>query len=233
MPTLAWFLAAARTRVGPPMSICSISSSSVDFLARGRLGERIEVDHHQLERIDGRRRQLLSMLRQAAVGQDSRGDARVKGLHPAVEHLGEAGDVGDVCYVDGLGAHGAGSAAGRDELEAKYRQRARERQSVRLVRYRNQGSSGWRRLQPRSASASFVATTRGSSRCSTAWTRARRVSSSSSAPIVSCFLGDDRPAVTCLVDDVDGHPGHACAGGQVRRGWRAARGTPAKGWGAR
>ena len=56
MATLAWFLAAARTIDGPPMSISSISSSTRDArpLERGR--ERVQVDDDQLERRDRRPR---------------------------------------------------------------------------------------------------------------------------------------------------------------------------------
>ena len=54
--TLAWFLAAARTIDGPPMSISSISSSTVMPGPLERRRERIEVDDDELERGDRRPR---------------------------------------------------------------------------------------------------------------------------------------------------------------------------------
>ena len=101
------------------MSICSISSSSVDAFARGRLGERVEVHHDELERLDRRGRELLAVVGQPLIGQHARRDPRMKRLDPAVEHLRKAGHVGDVGDLEPLLAQRARRAAGRDELEAE------------------------------------------------------------------------------------------------------------------
>ena len=92
--TDGWFFAAARTIAGPPMSICSTHSSGRG--ARGdRLGERVEVDHDQVERGDAELVELGHVLGLAAVGEDARVHRRVQRLHPPVEALGEAGDLLD------------------------------------------------------------------------------------------------------------------------------------------
>ena len=54
--TLAWFLAAARTIDGPPMSISSIELVERDARALGGGRERIQVDDDELERGDRRPR---------------------------------------------------------------------------------------------------------------------------------------------------------------------------------
>ena len=60
-------------------------------------------------------------------------DLRVERLHPPVQDLGEAGDVGDVADREpGLG-EGARGAAGRDELDAELGERAGEVDEAGLV----------------------------------------------------------------------------------------------------
>ena len=58
------------------------------------LGERVEVDHDQVERLDpvlGERREVVGL---ALVGQDPGVDPRVQRLDPALQHLRETGHVG-------------------------------------------------------------------------------------------------------------------------------------------
>ena len=98
--TLPWFLAAARIIVGPPTSICSIASSGSDAGPRHRRLERVEGDDDQVDRRDAVARQRLQVRGHVAAGQDAAVDLRVQRLHPAVEHLGEAGDLGHVADGD-------------------------------------------------------------------------------------------------------------------------------------
>ena len=76
--TLAWFLAAARTIDGPPMSISSISSSMVMPGRSSGRRERVQVDDDELERRDRRRR--------AAAWRWSA--SRAVGQEPAVDRAG-------------------------------------------------------------------------------------------------------------------------------------------------
>ena len=97
MATEGWFLAAARTIDGPPMSICSTHSSGLAPDSDG-LAERVEVRDHEVERLDAQLLELLDVGLEPAVGEDAGVHLRVQGLHPAVEALGEAGqllDLGD------------------------------------------------------------------------------------------------------------------------------------------
>ena len=60
-----------------------------------------------------------------AHGEDAAGDLGVHGLDAAVEHLGKAGDVGDVLHGDAGFAEQLGGAAGRDQLGAQRASSAR------------------------------------------------------------------------------------------------------------
>ena len=72
MATLAWFLAAARTSDGPPMSISSTSASSVDPGPLGGGRERIEVDDDELERARSpAASELAPVVGQPEVGEDA------------------------------------------------------------------------------------------------------------------------------------------------------------------
>jgi hypothetical protein len=59
-------------------------------------GERVQVDHDQLEGRDPGLDDRLAVGRQASIGQDPAVDPRVERLDPPVQHLGEAGDRRDV-----------------------------------------------------------------------------------------------------------------------------------------
>ena len=105
-PTWAWFLAAARTMVGPPTSISSMP---------GCVGERVEVGDQEGDRLDAELGQVGAVLRLVEVGQQPGVHRRVQ-RHDAVAEDGrEAGELGDV----GDGQPGPGDrrrgAAARDE----------------------------------------------------------------------------------------------------------------------
>ena len=78
-------------------------------LARG-LRERIQVDDDELERCDPGRGEGLAVVRAPAVGEEAGVDPRMERLHAAVEHLGEAGDRGDVRDREPRLAQGPGGA---------------------------------------------------------------------------------------------------------------------------
>src|SRR5690606_15861055 len=63
-------------------------------------GERVEVDRHQVDRVDavfGHHRAVL-----VTATEDATVDLRVQGLHPAVHHFREAGVVGHFHGVDAV-----------------------------------------------------------------------------------------------------------------------------------
>jgi hypothetical protein len=137
--TLGWFFAAARTMEGPPMSICSTHSSKSAAGGDG-LGERVQVAHHQIERLDAELGELFDVGRLAPVGQDARVHARVQGLDPAVEALGEPGEVGHL--GDGEARrreHGVGPAR-RHEAHARIDQGRTKIDQPGLVVDRDQGA---------------------------------------------------------------------------------------------
>ena len=187
MATLAWFLAAARTIDGPPMSISSMSSSIRDARSLERRGERVEVDDDELERGDAGGDELLAMVGQPAIGEEPAVDPRVERLDPAVEHLRGAGHRGHVGHRQAGVAQRPGGAAGRHELEPARDEPAAELHQAGLVRHRQEGAArdgdGAHRPRPgrcvvwrpssatRTAPATSRPTMRGSSRCSTAWMR--------------------------------------------------------------
>ena len=97
--TKAWFLAAERTIDGPPMSIFSmISSRSAPLITV--CGERVEIDHDQVDRRDavlGHRRGMLGIVAHA---EQAAMDLGVERLDPPVHHFGKAGEVADVADLE-------------------------------------------------------------------------------------------------------------------------------------
>ena len=59
------------------------------------LGERVQVDDHEFECFDAEFGQRRNMLWFTKIGEQTGMHMRVQGLYPAVEHLGEAGDLFD------------------------------------------------------------------------------------------------------------------------------------------
>ncbi len=115
--TLGWFFAAARTIDGPPMSICSMHSSGAAPDATVSR-ERVQVDDHQLERGDAELGELALVVRQPQVREDPGVHRGVQRLHPAVQALGEPGQVLHLHHGDAQRGDPAGRRAGRDDLDA-------------------------------------------------------------------------------------------------------------------
>ena len=88
--------------------------------------EAVEVDHHH---VDGRDPVLFDGAAMRVIGADGQNSARdlgVQGLNAPVEHLGEAGDFGDVFDGDARLAEQASGSAGGDDLRAHASQLAGE-----------------------------------------------------------------------------------------------------------
>ena len=99
-------------------------------------------------------------------------DPRVERLDAAAEHLGDLGQLLDGRRVDAALREMLGSAAACDQVDAEILETLRELDQPGLVPG-GQESAPDHSIKPR--------TVLGSSRCSTAWTRARRLSTVSSS----------------------------------------------------
>src|SRR5699024_6759998 len=102
--------------------------------ARGDgVGEGIEIDDDELECRDAELLDLLHVLGLAGVGEDAGVDPRVQGLDPALEALGEAGDLVHGCDRDAGGGDPLGGRAGGDDRDPRVGQSPREVLEARLV----------------------------------------------------------------------------------------------------
>ena len=134
------FLAAARTRLGPPMSISSISASNgvsgfgAAFTNGYRLTTTRSIRPMPCASAAARSSGLIAPREDAAVHQ------RVQRLHAAVHHLGKAGDVGDADDRRGRPAQRPRGAAGRHQLEAAGGEAARKVDEAGFVGNAEQGS---------------------------------------------------------------------------------------------
>ena len=77
----------------------------------------VEVDDDEVDGFDAVRFDGGEVFGVGADVEDAAMDAGVKGFDAAVEHLGEAGEVGDVADAEAGLAEGAGGSASRDELD--------------------------------------------------------------------------------------------------------------------
>ena len=129
-PRSAKFLAAARIIVGPPMSMFSITSCSVDAAAgRGRL-ERVEVHAHEVDELDLVLLRRDHVRRVVAQREQARVELRVQRLDAPAHDLREAREVLDRADLEPGLAQRRGGAAGGDQLDAELGQaRARSRRS--------------------------------------------------------------------------------------------------------
>ena len=177
-----------------------------DIEAADRALEGVQVDADEVERLDPVRAQLSHVLGDVAARQDSAVNGRMQRDDAMPEQLAEPGQLLERRHGDALVREHARGAARRDELDPEARELAREAGDARLV---VDGEEGAVDLH----AAINSRTTSGSSRCSTAWTRARRVSTVSPGSTGNGHAADHRAGVDPLV-----HPVHR------RSGLRHARG---------
>ena len=100
--------------------------------------ERIEIDHHEVDRADRmffHRRGVLGIV---AHRQQPAMDHRVQRLDPSVHHLRKAGEVGHVLYLQPRLAQRLGRAAGRYQLHSARGQRLPQFDQSALVGHRKQ-----------------------------------------------------------------------------------------------
>ena len=104
------------------MSMFSIDVFELHARLGGGLLEGVEIDHDHVDGLDAVLADGGAMLLLAADVQDAAVHLGMKRLHPAVEHLGEAGEIGDIFHRDAGIAQQLGGAAGGDQFDSKLMQ---------------------------------------------------------------------------------------------------------------
>ena len=101
-----------------------------------RLRERIEIDDHEIDRLDT----VLAHhgIVDAAPRENAAMHFRVQGLHPPLHHLGHPGMAGDVTHVEAGVAQGLCRAAGGEQAVAGLDQGSGESRQATLVRCADQ-----------------------------------------------------------------------------------------------
>src|SRR6185503_796796 len=140
-----------------------------DVEAADRALEGVEVHADEVDRRDLVRAELRHVLGQVASREDAAVHSRVERDDAVAEKVAEARHVRERRHGDALVGEELRRAARREELDAEPGELARESGEAGLVVDREQGTA-----DRHAAISSF--TTSGRMRCSTRWTRARRVS---------------------------------------------------------
>ena len=116
-----------------------------DLVAGATLGDRlhegVEVHHHQIDRADvmlGHGGQMLGII---AHGQQAAVHLGMQGFHPAVHHLGKAGEIGNVAHRKARIAQGLCRTTGGDQIHTLCRQRPAQLDKACLVGNRKQGAA--------------------------------------------------------------------------------------------
>ena len=91
-----------------------------------RLLERIEIHHHEVDRLDRVLAQRSLVARVVADRENAAMHFRMQRLHPAAHHLGKAGEFGDFQHLEARVEEGFPCAAGRDQDHAAARKSAGE-----------------------------------------------------------------------------------------------------------
>ncbi len=145
----------------------------LDPTPRDDLRERIQVDADEVERADAVLVESGQVVRVVSPGENGGVDPRVQGLHAPAEELWDLGQVLDSSGFEPVLLEVVGGAAAGDELDSELVEPVCEVDEAFLVECGQQGALDHSAINSRTAF--------GSSRCSTAWTRARKVSTVSSS----------------------------------------------------
>jgi hypothetical protein len=105
---------------------------------RHRLRERIEVDHHEVDRRNGVLRHRGDMLRIIPHREQPAMHLGMQRLDPPVHHFGKAGEIGDVVDGEPRFAQRLRGAAGRHQRHAVTGKRLPQLHKPRLVGHRKQ-----------------------------------------------------------------------------------------------
>ena len=107
--------------------------------------ERVEIHHHEVDAADVVRGDRVHVFRKVAAREDAAMHLGVQGLDAAVEHLREAGVLGDVGDREAGFAQHAGGAAGRQQLDAERGEFAGEIEHAAFVGNTDQGLGDFHR----------------------------------------------------------------------------------------
>ena len=80
--------------------------------------EGVEIHHHHVDRLNAMLGDSFAVGGIGAAMQDSAMHFGMQRLHPPIEHLGKAGEIGDIFDFDSRVAQQLGGAAGGDQLHA-------------------------------------------------------------------------------------------------------------------
>ena len=122
------------------MSICSIASASLTPGFAIVASKRIEIHHHQVDRLDAVRPRRGFVLLVPAQVEQRAVHLRVQRLHPAIEHFRESGEVGNVARLDSCLPQQARRAAGGNDFDALFLELAREIGHAGFVGNRNESA---------------------------------------------------------------------------------------------
>ncbi len=140
-------------------------------LAPGDLVERVEVDAHEVDRLDavlGERRHVVLTV---TPGQNPGVHTRMECLDPPAEQLRGLGEIVDAAHGEAFLLEPGRRAAAGEQADTEVGQAAGELGNSPLVVHRHEGASDHRAPPTACAVGSRSRTTRGSRRCSTSWTR--------------------------------------------------------------
>jgi len=98
-----------------------------------RCRERVEVDHHQIDRREVRLLEFRHLRGAIAARQNAPEHVRMERLDPAPEHLRTAGKILDLHHLEAGFGKVAGGAAGGHQPDSVFCQGRRELHQTRLV----------------------------------------------------------------------------------------------------
>ena len=105
------------------------------------VGERVQVDDHQVERLDAELLELLGVLGVGHISQNAGVNVRVQRLDAAVEAFGESGDIGHLGYLDAQFGKLLGGRTSGNNFGAGLHERFREYFDAFLMKDRDQCST--------------------------------------------------------------------------------------------
>ena len=105
------------------------------------VGERVQVDDHQVERLDAELLELLGVFGVGHISQNAGVNVRVQRLDAAVEAFGESGDIGHLGYLDAQFGKLLGGRTSGNNFGAGLHERFREYFDAFLMKDRDQCST--------------------------------------------------------------------------------------------
>lgn len=130
-----------RPNPGRPTDVDLLDSLRECASGLDRLPKLVEVDHHEVDRTDAILPRLLPVLLRAPLEEDPSLDLGDERLHPAFEHLRDAGVVRNLDDLHACLRNRLGRAAGREDLDLHLPESLGEFHHSGLVRNADQSST--------------------------------------------------------------------------------------------